>query len=60
MLKLLWISGGSQDGLLRISQGLHGYLKTNQVPHIWHVDGHGHDFQHWKNSLYWFTQQIFR
>jgi enterochelin esterase-like enzyme len=60
MLKLLWISGGSQDGLLRISQGLHGYLKSNNVPHIWHVDGHGHDFQHWKNSLYWFTQQIFR
>jgi enterochelin esterase-like enzyme len=60
MLKLLWISGGSQDGLLRISQGLHDYLKTNGVPHIYHVDGHGHDFQHWKNSLYWFAQQIFR
>ncbi|MGA2248436.1 MAG: alpha/beta hydrolase-fold protein, partial [Verrucomicrobiota bacterium] len=60
MLKLLWISGGSQDGLLRISQGLHAYLKTNDVPHIYHVDGHGHDFQHWKNSLYWFAQQIFR
>lgn len=60
MLKLLWISGGNRDGLLRISQGLHDYLKTNGVPHIYHVDGHGHDFQHWKNSLYWFAQQIFR
>jgi enterochelin esterase-like enzyme len=60
MLKLLWISGGNKDGLLRISQGLHAYLKTNNVPHIYHVDDHGHDFQHWKNSLYWFAQQIFR
>jgi len=60
MLKLLWISGGNEDGLLRISQGLHAYLKTNNIPHIYHVDDHGHDFQHWKNSLYWFAQQIFR
>lgn len=60
MLKLLWISGGSKDGLLGISQGVHAYLKTNNVPHIYHVDDHGHDFQHWKSSLYWFAQQIFR
>jgi enterochelin esterase-like enzyme len=60
MLKLLWISGGSKDGLLRISQGVHVYLKEKNVPHIWHVDGNAHDFNHWKNSLYWFTQQIFR
>jgi enterochelin esterase-like enzyme len=59
-LKLLWISAGNQDGLIRISQGFHAYLKTNNVPHIWHVDDHGHDFQHWKNSLYWFAQKIFK
>jgi enterochelin esterase-like enzyme len=60
MLKLLWISGGNKDGLLRISQGVHAYLKEKNVPHIYHVDDHGHDFGHWKNSLYWFAQQIFR
>jgi enterochelin esterase-like enzyme len=60
MLKVLWISGGNKDGLLRITQGFHGYLKAHNVPHIYHVDDNGHDFNHWKNSLYWFSQQIFK
>ncbi len=60
MLKLLWISGGNKDGLLRISQGVHAYLKEHNVPHIYHVDDNAHDFKHWKNSLYWFAQQIFK
>lgn len=58
-LKLPCISGSSKDGLLHISQRTHAYLKTNNVPHIYHVDDHGHDFGHWKNSLYWFTQRVF-
>ena len=37
---------GNKDGLIRISQGVHAYLKENNVPHIWHVDEHAHDFQH--------------
>jgi hypothetical protein len=24
------------------------------------VDDNAHDFKHWKNSLYWFAQQIFK
>ena len=60
MLKVLWISGGNKDGLLRISQGVHAYLKEKNVPHIYHVDDNAHDFNHWKNSLYWFAQQIFK
>jgi enterochelin esterase-like enzyme len=60
MLKVLWISGGNKDGLLRITQGVHAYLKEHNVPHIYHVDDNAHDFKHWKNSLYWFTQQIFK
>ena len=59
-LKLLWISCGNKDGLIRISQGVHAYLKEREVPHIWHVDEHAHDFQHWKNALYNFSQLIFR
>jgi enterochelin esterase-like enzyme len=60
MLKLLWLSAGNKDGLIRISQGVHTYLKEKNVPHIWQVDDNAHDFKHWKNSLYWFSQQIFR
>jgi enterochelin esterase-like enzyme len=59
-LKLLWLSCGNKDGLIRISQGVHGYLKENNVPHVWHVDGNGHDATHWKSSLYYFAQKIFR
>lgn len=59
-LKLLWISCGNQDGLIRISQNVHRYLKQHEVPHVWHVDGHGHDPQHWSSSLYWFAQDIFQ
>lgn len=59
-LKLLFLSCGNQDGLIGISQGVHAYVKERGVPHIWHVDGHGHDPTHWRNSLYYFAQQIFR
>lgn len=59
-LKLLYVSCGNQDGLIRISQGVHAYLKENDVPHIWHVDEHGHDFQHWKKGLFHFSQMIFK
>jgi enterochelin esterase-like enzyme len=59
-LKLLWISCGNKDGLIRISQGVHAYLKEKNVPHIWHVDDNGHDFRHWKNALFNFAQRIFK
>jgi len=59
-LKLLWLSCGNKDGLIRISQGVHAYLKDNGVPHVWHVDDNGHDPAHWKNALYFFAQRIFR
>ncbi|MCX6906232.1 MAG: alpha/beta hydrolase-fold protein [Verrucomicrobia bacterium] len=59
-LKLLWVSCGNKDGLIRISQGVHAYLKENKVPHVWHVDGNGHDATHWKNNLWLFSQRIFK
>lgn len=46
-LKLLWLSCGKKDGLISISQGVHAYLKDKGVPHVWHVDGNGHDATHW-------------
>lgn len=59
-LKLLWLSCGNKDGLIRISQGVHAYLKEKQVPHIWHVDGNGHDPTHWRNNLWLFSQRVFK
>jgi enterochelin esterase-like enzyme len=59
-LKRLWLSCGNKDGLINISQGVHRYLKEKGVPHVWHVDGNGHDATHWRNSLYRFAQEIFR
>jgi enterochelin esterase-like enzyme len=59
-LKLLWLSCGNKDGLIRISQSVHAYLKENQVPHIWHVDGNGHDATHWRNNLWLFSQHLFK
>jgi enterochelin esterase-like enzyme len=59
-LKLLWLSCGNKDGLINISQDMHAYLKEKGVPHVWHVDGNGHDATHWRNSLYYFAQKIFR
>ena len=59
-LRLLFVSCGNQDGLIRISQGVHAHLKEQNVPHLWHVDGHAHDFNHWKKALYHFSQRIFQ
>ena len=59
-LKLLYLSCGNKDGLIRISQNVHAYMKEKNVPHIWHVDDHAHDFQHWKKALYNFSQLIFK
>jgi uncharacterized protein len=59
-LKLLWISCGNKDGLIRISQNVHQFLKKNEIEHVWHVDGHGHDAAHWSSSLYWFSQSVFQ
>ena len=59
-LKLLWVACGNKDGLIRISQGVHAYLKEKDVPHVWHVDGHAHDATEWRNNLYYFAQRVFR
>jgi enterochelin esterase-like enzyme len=59
-LSLLWLSCGNQDRLIRISQGVHGYLKEKEVPHVWHVASHGHDPPEWKQALYYFAQKLFR
>jgi enterochelin esterase-like enzyme len=59
-IRLLWISCGDLDGLMRISRDVHAYLKDRGVPHIWHVDAGGHTWPVWKNDLYLFAQRLFR
>jgi enterochelin esterase-like enzyme len=59
-LKLLWLACGNQDGLINISQRMHAYLKEHGVPHIWHVDSHGHDPTEWGENLHLFAQRLFK
>lgn len=59
-LKLLWISCGDQDRLMRFTQRTHQYLETYEVPHIYYIEPGGHDFNVWKNDLYQISQLLFR
>jgi len=59
-LKLLWISCGDNDGLITFSQRTHEYLNANDVPHIYYIESGVHDFKVWKNSLYMFSQLLFK
>jgi enterochelin esterase-like enzyme len=57
----LWISCGTADGLLYISQQTHDYLVQHDVPHIYNlVDGAAHEWKVWKYGLYHFSQLIFK
>ena len=57
----LWISCGTNDGLLYISQEFHDYLVQNNVPHNYSlVEGAGHDWTVWKYGLYHFSQLLFK
>ncbi len=59
-LKVLWLACGSQDGFFSGVQGAHRFLQERDVPHVWHVDGYGHDDTEWANNLYYFVQRLFR
>lgn len=59
-LGLLYLSCGSKDGLIGVSQAVHAALKQHGIPHVWHVDDHGHDGDSWAGNLYHFAQRIFR
>jgi enterochelin esterase-like enzyme len=58
-LRLLYLSCGNKDGLIRISQGVHAHFRDKGVAHIWQVDGNAHDTPEWKASLYNFAQLVF-
>ena len=58
-LKLLWLSVGNKDGLIRISQGVHAYLKEKDVPHVWNVDSHDPTGEE-EQPVLLFLQRVFR
>ncbi|MDA3834542.1 MAG: alpha/beta hydrolase-fold protein, partial [Spirochaetales bacterium] len=61
LLKVLWFSCGDNDGLIRISQGAHEYFQENKLPHTFYIiPGGGHDFSVWKESLYQYSQLLFK
>jgi len=59
-LRLLWVSCGDKDSLLKGSEAFHQSLEKLQVPHIWHIDSGGHTWSVWKNDLYLISQMLFR
>lgn len=60
-LRLLYVSCGDKDGLLRVSEGVHAMLEEKMVPHLWRViPGGGHDFRVWKSDLYHLARLLFR
>jgi enterochelin esterase-like enzyme len=59
-LKLLWLSVGNHDNLIRVSQGMHAHLQAQGVPHVWRVDTNGHDTAEMSHSFYHFAQVLFR
>jgi enterochelin esterase-like enzyme len=57
---LLWLSCGDEDNLIHVTQRTHDYLSEHDVPHVYHIQPGGHDFNVWKNDLYNFSQLLFK
>ncbi len=58
--QFIWISCGSEDGLIGNSKRTHDYLTEKGVPHVYYIEPGKHDFKVWKNGLYMFSQMIFK
>jgi enterochelin esterase-like enzyme len=60
MLSALWLSCGSADGLLYVTQNTHNFMIQNNIDHYYLIHpGSGHDWSVWKPGLYHFAQRIF-
>lgn len=60
-LRLLYVACGDQDGLFRVTQGVHAMLEEKQVPHVYNViPGGRHDFKVWKSDLHQFAMRVFQ
>jgi S-formylglutathione hydrolase FrmB len=59
-LRLLWVSCGDKDSLLKGSESFHVALDRMGIPHVWYLEPGGHTWPVWKNDLYLFAQRLFR
>lgn len=59
-IRLLWISCGTEDSLLPISERTVAYLTKSNIPHVYYKAPGAHDFQVWKKDLYNFSQLVFK
>jgi enterochelin esterase-like enzyme len=59
-IRLLWVSCGDTDTLMKSNKSFHDSLEEKKVAHVWHVDSGGHTFPVWKNDLYLFAQMLFK
>ncbi len=57
--KMLWISCGEADSLLKVSKGVSDYLTEHKVPHLSLWEPGGHTWAVWKNDLYLFAGRLF-
>jgi len=58
-IRLLWVSCGTEDNLLPISERTVAYLIKNDIRHVYYKAPGKHDFQVWKKDLYNFSQLLF-
>jgi enterochelin esterase-like enzyme len=59
-IRLLWVSCGEKDTLLKSNTAFHNTLEEKKVPHIWHVEPGAHTFAVWRNDLYLIASRLFR
>jgi enterochelin esterase-like enzyme len=59
-LRLLWVSCGDKDRLLKGSEAFHKALEEMKVPHVWHLEPGAHTWGVWRNDLYLLSQRLFR
>ncbi len=59
-IRLLWVSCGTEDNLLQISERTTAYLVKNDIRHVYYKAPGKHDFQVWKKDLYNFSQLLFK
>ncbi|KNY30445.1 alpha/beta hydrolase-fold protein [Pseudobacteroides cellulosolvens] len=59
-MRVIYISCGLQDSLINNAKGVHDHLDKNSVTHTYFTRAGGHDFVMWKESLYQYSQLIFK
>jgi len=59
-LRLLFLSCGDQDQLMNFTTRTHDYLNKHNIEHVYRIiPDHHHNFEYWKNELYYFAQLVF-